>query len=115
MPSSILPNPMTGAVDVPFCPGSWFEDMNVQRGRKADGPLYQPKSAYDMDETLRTIGKMQECDGNEDVFVILAHDTSIQSSRVPLFPEHINDWKARGLGRDLKWAWIEDIMTALNR
>ena len=67
-----------------------------------------------MDEVLETIGKMQECDGDEDVFVILAHDASLRTSgNVPFFPKAVNDWKERGLGRDLKWAWIGDIKRAL--
>ena len=115
MPSEITPNPISATErHVPFCPGSFFEDLNTQRGRDPKGPLYQPAWGYKMDEVLETIGKMQECDGDEDVFVVLAHDASLRyGAKVPFFPEAVNDWKERGLGKDLKWAWIGDIKRAL--
>jgi hypothetical protein len=66
-----------------------------------------------MEQVLETIGKMKECDGDENVFVILAHDATLRSPKVPLFPGVINDWKARELGKEFRWTWIGDIMAAL--
>ena len=114
MPDSITPNPVDINSKMPYCPGSWFGDINVQRGRDPKGPLYKPGFAADMDETQRTIEKMQEYDGEDSVFIIIAHDASVnKAAGVPFFPESVNDWQKRGLGRDLKWAWIGDIKAAL--
>lgn len=114
LPVSILPNPLPSADrTVPFYPGSSFEELNISRGRPPKGPLWQPKWASDMDETLQTIGKVQGFDGEESVLLLLAHDSCVRHVQMPLFPEAVNDWKERGLGRDMKWAWIADIEKGL--
>lgn len=59
-----------------------------------------------MELALGSIEKMQECDGNEEVLVLFAHDATVRNPSVPFFPDPINNWKELGLGRDLKWAWI---------
>lgn len=66
-----------------------------------------------MEEVLETIGKMQECDGDENVFVMLTHDAALRSRKVPRFPDAVNDWKARGLREEFRWTWIGDIVAAL--
>lgn len=43
-----------------------------------------------------TVRKIQELDALREVFVILAHDTTLRG-RVPFFPKRINDWQAKGL------------------
>lgn len=119
LPESITPNPDPEQQQeqqqrhVPFCPGSWYEDLQTPRGRDPKGPLWQPAFGHDMDQVMSTIEKMQEYDGCGDVFVILAHDSTLRTPDVPLFPTPVNDWKARGLGEKLRWAWIGDIMSAL--
>ncbi|EXJ82702.1 hypothetical protein A1O3_06516 [Capronia epimyces CBS 606.96] len=110
LPTSILPNPLPSFDrSVPLCPGTCFEDLNISRGRDAHGPLWQPKSGHDLAETIRTIGKVQEFDGEDNVLLLLAHDSSVRHVQMPFFPEAINDWKKRGLGRDLRWSWIADL------
>lgn len=111
MPESITPSPVT-AQDrrIPFCPGSWFANLQTPRNRDPKGPLFYPAFGYDMDQVLATIAKMQEYDAEDgDVLIILAHDAAFRSPQVPRFPQPLNDWKQRGLGRDLRWAWIGDI------
>jgi len=85
----------------------------MSRNRNPKGPLWQAAFGHDMEDVLKTIGKMQECDGDDNIFVILAHDAALRSLDVPLFPKEVNDWKARELGQKLKWAWIGDIMASL--
>ena len=110
LPASILPNPLSSLDHaVPFYPGSCFEDLNISRGRSPKGPLWQPRWGADLEEAIRTIGKMQEFDGEENVLLLLAHDSCVRHVQMPFFPKAVNDWKERGLGRDLKWAWIADI------
>lgn len=114
MPEKITPNPLTQQDrHIPFCPGAWWEDIQTSRYRDPKGPLWQPAWGADMDQVLDTIGKMQECDGSANVLVILAHDSTLRAPEVPLFPQPINDWKARDLGAKLKWEWIADIMQSL--
>ena len=116
MPESILPNPTTTTQqrENPFCPGSWFEDLQVSRDRDPKGPLFQPAFGHNMEQVLVTIAKMQEYDGDNNILVILAHDGSFRSPDAPVayFPETINDWKARGLKWELRWKWIGDVWQA---
>lgn len=117
MPDSILKmTPITSIKqrDTPSCPGSWYEDLQVSRSRDPKGPLWQPSFGHNMEEVMTTIHSMQEYDGDESVFVILAHDPSLRSSDAPFFPEPINDWKQRRLSQKLRWKWTEEILDALN-
>ena len=109
MPGSITPNPTTQIQGVPFCPGSWFEDLQTTRKRDPKGPLFDPAIGVDKDEVLVTIRKMQECEGSGNILVVLAHDASFRAVEVPHFPDTINDWKIKGLGRELRWKWIGDV------
>ncbi|KAJ9602700.1 hypothetical protein H2200_012894 [Cladophialophora chaetospira] len=84
LPASILPNPLPSMDrDIPYCPGSCFEDLNISRGRFPKGPLWQPKWGEDLEEAIRTIGKMQEFDGEDNVLLLLAHDSCEIHERVP--------------------------------
>ncbi|KIW91746.1 uncharacterized protein Z519_07714 [Cladophialophora bantiana CBS 173.52] len=113
MPEAITPNPVTlQDRNIPFCPGAWFEDLQTSRSRDPKEPLWQPAFGHNMDDVLTTIAHMQEYDGDDSIFVILAHDPALRSPGVPFFPESINDWKERGLGKELRWAWIGDVMRA---
>ena len=98
---------------VPFCPASWYEDLQISRQRDPKDPLWQPSFGHDLAEVMTTIGHMQECDGDENVFVILAHDASLRSPNVPTFPDSINDWQSGGLGTELKWSWIGEILSTM--
>jgi hypothetical protein len=76
---------------VPFYPGSCFEDLNISRGRSPKGPLWQPRWGADLEEAIRTIEKMQEFDGEENVLLLLAHDSCVRHVQMPLFPKVVND------------------------
>lgn len=97
---------------VPFCPCSWYEDLQMSRERDPKGPLWQPAFGHDMEDVLKTIEHMQEFDGDDKVLVILAHDPAFRSPEVPTFPETINNWKSRGLGQELRWTWLSEIVHA---
>lgn len=98
---------------VPICPGSWYEDLQLSRNRDPKGPLWQPSFGHDMEQTMATLGHVQEYDGDENVFIILAHDPSLRAPDVPFFPTPVNDWKKRGLSQKYKWAWVASIMARM--
>jgi glyoxylase-like metal-dependent hydrolase (beta-lactamase superfamily II) len=113
-PDSITPNPVDLTAQAPpFCPGAWFEELQTPRGRNPKGPLWQPAFGHDMEQVMESIERMQECDGNENVLVCLAHDGSLREEGVPVFPETLNGWKQLGLGSRLRWWWIGDIVRCL--
>jgi glyoxylase-like metal-dependent hydrolase (beta-lactamase superfamily II) len=97
---------------VSFCPCSWYEDLQTSRDRDPQGPLWQPAFGHNMDEVLATIHHMQAYDGEDNIFVILAHDSALRRQEVPFFPERVNDWKSRGLDQRLRWTWISEIVEA---
>jgi glyoxylase-like metal-dependent hydrolase (beta-lactamase superfamily II) len=68
----------------------------------ADGPLFPDRKA-----ALETIEKIHELDASEDVFVVLGHDNSLRT-RIPMFPDMINDWKEKNLRSETRWCFCED-------
>jgi hypothetical protein len=62
----------------------------------------------DVPLATHTLRKLQELDCADDIFVIIAHDSTVRDG-VSQFPDALNDWKERGWGRDLKWAFLRDL------
>lgn len=67
---------------------------------------------FDIPEAIRTIGKVQEFDVDEDVFYIIAHDDTVKGV-VDLFPKEANAWKEKGWAKQVKWAFLKDFEPAL--
>lgn len=95
-----------------FCPGHAWERLQRSRGREAQDSLYDMTFGLDIPLANKTKKKLQALDCDDDVFVIIAHDSTVRDG-VPHFPQSLNDWKQKGWGRDLKWAFLKDIKTAL--
>jgi glyoxylase-like metal-dependent hydrolase (beta-lactamase superfamily II) len=107
VPRSIHPHPCRPHADVPFCPGGAFEELQKSRGRSVTDPLFTPTFGHDIPEVIETIGKLQEADCQDNVFVIIAHDATVRDV-VDQFPRSLNRWKERGWGKDVKWAFLRD-------
>ncbi|KAI9046039.1 MBL fold metallo-hydrolase [Aspergillus affinis] len=105
IPESIVPHPVLGGDTVGFCPGDAWEELQRSRGRDPTQSLYDPTFGHDIPLAKRTIGKLQEADASEDIFVIIAHDAQVRDG-VPHFPACLNGWKEQGWGTDLKWAFL---------
>ena len=115
LPEAIEPSPMTGVLRgvAPFCPGALVEELLRERGMDPAGPLATPNMGHDIPETVRTIEKMSECDGDEDVFVVFAHDDTVRDV-IDYFPKEVNGWKERGWGKRVRWAFLKDLEEALS-
>ncbi|KAL4966602.1 MBL fold metallo-hydrolase [Aspergillus stella-maris] len=109
LPTEIIPHPFchTGLEDS-FCPGAAWEELQFSRGRAKEQSLFNPTFGDNIPLAIETIRQLQELDCDEDIFVIIAHDFAVRDG-VPHFPENLNDWKERGLGRKLKWAFLRDL------
>ncbi|RDL29819.1 Uncharacterized protein BP5553_10684 [Venustampulla echinocandica] len=107
LPSSILPNPITPERDLPFCPGSAYEELQKDRGMDPQGPILKPEFGHEIPLALHTIGKLQELDVDENILVIIAHDKYARNT-VDHFPLSLNSWKERGWGKTLTWAFLKD-------
>ncbi|KAL2167187.1 hypothetical protein VTG60DRAFT_1599 [Thermothelomyces hinnuleus] len=90
------------------CPGELLAGL-TKTGRPdetffdvAEGPIFKDHGA-----AMDTVGKIQELDASDDVFVVMAHDLTLRD-RIPLFPEELNDWKERGLRSSTRWLFLRD-------
>lgn len=97
LPKSITPIP----IQTPgtSCPGSLFEPL--LRDNDREKPFYTMARvkngkgvAHDIDETEKTIEKVMEADGSDEVFVVMAHDDTLKSV-VSFFPQYANSFKGR--------------------
>ncbi|OQV09899.1 hypothetical protein CLAIMM_13976 isoform 2 [Cladophialophora immunda] len=95
-----------------FCPGTAFEKIQQDRGRRADQPFFEPAFGEDITLTMETIGKAQIPDAAANVLFISAHDPSIRGV-VDLFPLEANDWKAKGWRAQVYWRFLEDFKDAV--
>lgn len=107
VPDSIVPHPCHPNGDVALCPGGAWEELQRSRGRGVDDPLFAPTFGHDIPQIIETIGKLQEADCLDNVFVIIAHDATVRDV-VDQFPLSLNHWKEKGWAKDLKWAFLRD-------
>lgn len=82
--------------------------MQHSRNKSPEDSLYTPTFGHDIPLALRTIEKLQEADADENIFVIIAHDSTV-GDVVDHFPESLNGWKEKGWGKMTKWAFFRDL------
>ncbi|KAJ5098035.1 hypothetical protein N7532_005036 [Penicillium argentinense] len=107
VPASIKPHPCHPHSEVAFCPGGAWEELQTSRGRGVNDPLFTPTFGHDIPQIIETIGKLQEADCLENIFVIIAHDATVRDA-VDQFPVSLNQWKEKGWAKDLKWTFLRD-------
>ncbi|KAF2012448.1 Metallo-hydrolase/oxidoreductase [Aaosphaeria arxii CBS 175.79] len=110
VPESISPHPCPSHSHSSslFCPGSAFNDLQQSRGRAPTDTLYDMTFGHDVPLAINTMGWLQELDCDEDIFVIIAHDSTVRDG-VDHFPNSLNGWKQNGWGKSLKWAFFRDL------
>ncbi|EXJ65771.1 uncharacterized protein A1O5_11012 [Cladophialophora psammophila CBS 110553] len=112
-----LPNEMAPEILPEFlrqvCPGAVLEELLTSRSRAADQSFFDPHLGSDIPEAIRTIGKVQEADANDNVLFLYAHDTSLLDGMVDLFPQVANNWKKNGWRTKLYWHFLGDFREAL--
>jgi hypothetical protein len=108
VPDTISPNPCTSHSSASLCPGHAWEELQSSRGRKATDSLFDMTYGLDIPLAMQTRDQLQELDCHEDVFVIIAHDSTVRDG-VEHFPQTLNDWKAKGWGQQLKWQFFQDL------
>ncbi|KIV94080.1 hypothetical protein PV10_05236 [Exophiala mesophila] len=108
MPASIEPHPFQSHSHGAFCPGATWEELQKDRGRTPTDTLFDMTFGHDVPLATKTMRQLQELDCDENVFVIIAHDSTVRDG-VDHFPKSLNDWKAKGWGKALKWAFLRDL------
>ena len=98
---------------VACCPGELLQQ--ITRGRSPSTPFFEVAKSlvcFDHDAALDTVSKVHELDARDDIFVLIAHDLSVRD-KIPLFPNKINEWKAKALKMDTRWLFCSDFKNSL--
>ena len=113
LPTSISPSPLS-SMSMNVCPGAIFEA--IHRHKRADEPFLEVSEnlSYDRAEATECILKVEEFDGNDDVFTVIAHDMSLKDV-VDFFPKQANDWKSKEWGINGRWRFLQDFMDAIDK
>ncbi|KAK4168370.1 beta-lactamase-like protein [Cladorrhinum sp. PSN259] len=125
IPESIQPSPFsalnTTSCCGSSCPGSIFDEILKREGRPEGSAFYSPARLgensfhHDVDELEVTVGKVQEADCQDDIFVCAAHDESLLDV-VEFFPEGtLNDFTEKGLAKKARWRFLSDFGRAVGR
>ena len=114
LPDNITPNPLVKPYErqAPICPGSMFEA--VHPNRNSTEPFYVPTKKgvhQDAQQAKESIDKMGEFDGHDNVFVNVAHDTSLYDV-VEFFPKKANGWSKKGWREHGRWRFLKDFLAA---
>ncbi|KAH6693881.1 metallo-beta-lactamase superfamily protein [Plectosphaerella plurivora] len=111
VPESITPHPChPHDASSMLCPGGAWDELQKSRGRTSTDTLYDPTFGHDIPLAINTVRSLQELDCDENVFVIIAHDSTVRDA-VDHFPASLNEWKTRGWGQRTKWAFLKDLGT----
>ncbi|KAK4150427.1 beta-lactamase-like protein [Chaetomidium leptoderma] len=127
LPENIIPDPFAPdphPLESHYgCPAAVFDSLFAGRGRPACGPVYEPARAGnsvesfhdDVDEVLRTTGKLQEVDAHDNVFVAAAHDEALLD-HVVFFPEGtMNAFAAKRWVKRVRWRFLRDFGGAVDK
>ena len=116
LPREIKPNPLDKHSSQP-CPGSIFEALH--RNKKVDEPFLEitnPKDgtgvSHNYKGAVESIRKVEDFDGNDDVFTVVAHDNSLLDV-VEFFPIKANEWKEKGWAEKGRWIFLGDFKEAV--
>ena len=111
LPEYITPNPLKPRGQP--CPGSLFLDIHPEHSAtKRFYHVAEQAVSSDPSEAERSIGKLEEFDGHENVFTVIAHDETLLDV-VDFFPKSVNDWKARGYREKGMWEFLKDFKGAI--
>ena len=90
------------------CPGAFLVEK-IHPLSSATEPFYDIAKGFshDHDEAKRSIRKLQEFDASDDVLVCIAHDQTMMGN-VDFYPKSLNDWKAQGIQKKIRWAFVGD-------
>ncbi len=116
LPRLLYPNPLNTSSSRPL-PSYIFQ--HLLRDNSTVKPFYNIATLgatngvqYSLKEAERTIEKLMVFDVYENVFVLMAHDDSVQGV-VEFFPKYANAWKKLEWGARSRWMFLKDFRSAL--
>lgn len=115
IPTSITPNPLQnrGA----SCPGSLFEPLLRDDDREkrfyAIARVEDERGvAHDIDEAEKTIEKVMEADGSDEVLVVMAHDDTLKEV-VSFFSQYANTFEKNAWAENGRRLFLRDFIGAV--
>lgn len=118
LPEQLDPSPFSSPPFLPgtFCPGALIEEkVHPQHSRTT--PFYKlartGMSDFDLETAQQTVEQLGEFDGDDDVLVVIAHDTTLKDV-VDFYPKTANSWKEKGWKGVGLWRFLSDFAGALN-
>ncbi|CAG2010693.1 unnamed protein product [Fusarium graminearum] len=77
VPDTISPHPCHPHEDGVLCPGEAFDRLQKSRGRAPTDTLFDLTFGSDLELATKTTKQLQELDCNENIFVVVAHDSTV--------------------------------------
>jgi len=113
LPDSISPNPLVApfAKNAPVCPGALFKAIHPKQDPTE--PFVRPEGAIHDNQTQaqESATKWTEFDAQENVFAMIAHDSSLFDI-VDFYPKSANDWRKKGWKDEGRWRFLRDYDTS---
>jgi hypothetical protein len=113
LPESIVPSPLVAPYtrQAPVCPGAIFEAVHPKKS--STEPFYTPVLKgvhHDGEQTKKTIDELGEFDAQDNVFINIAHDTSLYDV-IEFFPKTANGWSQKRWKQEGTWRFLRDFDT----
>jgi hypothetical protein len=94
-----------------------FEECHPAKGTNKDyrtTPFYElnPAMNVSLPDAIESVNKMEAFDASPNVFVIIAHDTSLLDV-LPFFPKTINNWDSANYKSIGTWRFLKDFGGAI--
>ena len=105
-PSAVVPLPEDRDALAGFCPGLV---RKIHPKNSDSEPFFRPTAGLHVDvgKTIETIDTLAAFDADPDIFVIVAHDSSLEGV-IDMFPESVDHWKSRGWKDATRWKFLND-------
>jgi glyoxylase-like metal-dependent hydrolase (beta-lactamase superfamily II) len=96
----------------PGCPSHLFLSINPLKSKVE--PFYKltEQLNYDVSLANSTISGLQELDGEDNVLVLTAHDSTALEN-IAFFPDSINDWLRHDWKNQLRWKFLRSFKQEL--
>ncbi|KAK2812434.1 hypothetical protein FQN50_001435 [Emmonsiellopsis sp. PD_5] len=106
LPANISPSPIAKYA-AGGCPGAALQQLQPNNRPNEAFLTLSPAAFPDFEAAQETLRKVEELDAAENIFVILAHDRSLEG-QIDFYPETINDWMAKGYRAKTRWLFCKD-------
>ena len=114
IPKEIKPSPLKRRAGGHVCPGDLLQQ--IHRKGSADEPFYLVTKNFAHDKAVAdwTIDGLGEFDAHENVLMLMAHDdVVVDPAQFGFYPESINDWYEKSVGKNIKWLFLGDFEEAV--